>query len=110
MLLKLILPLATFAAFRVVMYSDQPELVELRAQLYAFYTDAAASTEYAADKDRTDLQKLHDRTAAAAAAPCTEVVCPGGGPPADQIKAHMLGPIDNQRNLKPKFVLVAPAN
>ena len=88
MLLRLILSLVTFAAIRFVMYSDQPDLVELRAQLYVAVQENVASNKARAAPDQTELQKLHARVAAEAN-PCTEVVCPGDGPTANQILPNL---------------------
>ena len=109
MLLKLILPLVTFAAFRVVMYSDHPELIELRAQLYAVSVKFAASHPAPQAAKKTNLQELHARTLSTAN-PCAEVVCAEEGAPADQIRSGLEPMADQQTSFTPKFVKVKPAD
>ncbi len=106
MLLRLILSLVTFAAVRFVMYSDQPDLVALRAQVYVAILDRIAANKESAAPDQTELQKLHARVAAEAN-PCTEVVCPGEGPPADQIRSN-LAASEGSADFSPKFVSARP--
>lgn len=106
MFLRLILSLVTFAAIRFVMYSDQPDLVALRAQLYVAVLDRIASNNASAATDQTELQKLHARVAAEAN-PCTDTVCPGDGPPADQIISNRPA-TESSTDFSPKFESVKP--
>ena len=109
MLLRLILSLVTFAAFRFVMYSGNPDLIALRAQLYAAVIERVASNKVALEPDQTNLQKLHARVAAEANL-CEEADCPDKGPPADQIRSNLGSTADSKSDFNPKFVSVTPKN
>ena len=109
MLLKLVLSLVSFAALRFVMYSHNPDLVELRAQLYVILLERVASNKAAPAPDQTNLEKLHARVAAEAN-PCGQVVCPDEGPTANQIRSDLAATPDKPSNFNPKFVSVTPKN
>ena len=109
MLLRLVLSLVTFAAFRFVMYSDNPDLIALRAQLYAAVIEGAASSKVTVEPDQTNLQKLHARVAAEAN-PCTQADCPDEGETADQIRSNPRPAADSKSGFSPKFVSVSRKN
>ena len=109
MLLRLVLSLVTFAAFRFVMYSDNPDLIALRAQLYAGVIERAASSKVTLEPDQTNLQKLHARVAAEAN-PCTQADCPDEGPPDNKIRSNLGSKTDGKTGFNPKFVSVTPKN
>ena len=109
MLLRLVLSLVSFAALRFVMYSDNPDLVALRAQLYVAVLERPASSKAAPAPNQTNLEKLHARVAAEAS-PCGQAVCPDEGPTDNQIKSSLEATPDKPSSFSPKFISVKPKN
>ena len=110
MLLRLILSLVTFAGFRYLIYTDQPDLVQLRAQIYAVILENMGSNKVAAAPEQTNLQKLHARVEAERN-PCTEVVCPGDeGTIMARIKSNIEASDETRKNFNPKFISAHPEN
>jgi hypothetical protein len=109
MLLKLILPIVCFAAFRFIMFSDNPDLVELRAQIYVAVLERAATVPIVQDPNQTELQKLHARVAAEET-PCTDDVCLDEGSKGDQIRSALGLTAESPRSFEPKFISVRPKN
>lgn len=61
------MPLVCSAATAIVMYSDHPDIVLLRAQVTAAYTQTMAPNAPDAAATATDLQRLRARTVIQAA-------------------------------------------
>lgn len=107
MLLRVVLSLVSFAAFRFVMYSDNPDLVELRKQLYVAVLDHVAANKVAPVPEQTELQKLHARVEAETT-PCAEDTCRQEGTPADQTSTDPASTAGGKSSFNPKFISVAP--